>query len=96
MEIEQAQAPAPIVRSRPAMLASSEIDELDSTSNRGLNLKALGRTIQRQLLLIAGIATIVGLAAAFQATKIRPVYKGDFQLQVQVLEAVQVRLQPGK
>ena len=85
MEIEQAQAPAPIVRSRPAMLASSEIDELDSTSNRGLNLKALGRTIQRQLLLIAGIATIVGLAAAFQATKIRPVYKGDFQLLVEPL-----------
>jgi len=67
------------------MLASSEIDEVESTSNRGLNLKALGRTIQRQILLIAGIATIVGLAAAFQATKIRPVYKGDFQLLVEPL-----------
>ncbi len=84
MEIEQAQAAAPIVRSRPA-IAASEVDELDSTPNRGLNLKALGRTIQRQILLIAGIATIVGLAAAFQATKILPTYKGDFQLLVEPL-----------
>ncbi len=84
MEIEQAQAAAPIVRSRPAP-AVSEMDELDSTPNRGLNLKALGRTIQRQILLIAGIATIVGLAAAFQARNIRPVYMGNFQLLVEPL-----------
>lgn len=83
MEIEQVQTAAPIVRSRPAPLASAELDELDSAPNRGLNLKALGRTIQRQILLIAGIATIVGLAAAFQTTKIRPIYKGDFQLLVE-------------
>ena len=83
MEIEQVQPAAPIVRSRPVALAPTELDELDSAPNRGLNLKALGRTIQRQVLLIVGIATIVGLAALFQTTKIRPIYKGDFQLLVE-------------
>lgn len=85
MEIEQtAQAPAPLVRNRPVVqLAPSDLDELDTSPNRGLNLKSLGRTIQRQALLIAGIATIVAVAASYQAMRIRPVYRGNFQLQVE-------------
>lgn len=90
MEIEQttqasaAQASAPMMRGRPIVqLAPSDVDDMDNAPNRGLNLRSLGRTIQRQALLIAGIATVVAVAAGFQAMKIRPVYKGDFQLLVE-------------
>ncbi len=85
MEIEQiTQASAPNMRGRSIVQAPpSEVDEVDSAPNRGLNLRSLGRTIQRQALLIAGIATIVAVAASFQAMKIRPNYKGDFQLLVE-------------
>lgn len=85
MEIEQTtQSPAPIVRGRPTVqLAPTDIDDMDNAPNRGLNLKSLGRTVQRQALLIAGIATVVAVAAGFQAMKIRPTYLGDFQLLVE-------------
>lgn len=88
MEIEQTpQASLPPGRSRPIVQTSPEVDELDSAPNRGLNLKSLGRTIQRQALLIAGIATIVAVAASFQAMKIKPSYQGDFQLLVEPLSS---------
>lgn len=85
MEIEHiTQASAPNVRARSiAQAPPPEMDELDNAPNRGLNLRSVGRTIQRQALLIAGIATIVAVAASFQAMKIRPTYKGDFQLLVE-------------
>jgi capsular exopolysaccharide synthesis family protein len=85
MEIEQTtQASAPVGRARPVVqLAPSDLDETENAPNRGLNLKSLGRTIQRQALLIAGVATIVAVAASFQAMKIRPNYQGDFQLLVE-------------
>ncbi|WNZ25034.1 polysaccharide biosynthesis tyrosine autokinase [Leptolyngbya sp. NK1-12] len=90
MEIEQttqasaAQASAPMVRGRPVVqLAPPDVDDLDNAPNRGLNLRSLGRTIQRQALLIAGVATVVAVAAGFQAMKIRPVYEGNFQLLVE-------------
>ncbi|QYO62855.1 Wzz/FepE/Etk N-terminal domain-containing protein [Leptolyngbya sp. 7M] len=90
MEIEQttqasaAQASAPVVRGRPVVqLAPPDVDDLDNAPNRGLNLRSLGRTIQRQALLIAGVATVVAVAAGFQAMKIRPVYQGNFQLLVE-------------
>ncbi|NJO78890.1 MAG: polysaccharide biosynthesis tyrosine autokinase [Cyanobacteria bacterium RM1_2_2] len=86
MEIEQTtQAPVPMMRARPSgQLASTDLDEMDSPSaNQGLNLRSLGRTIQRQALLIAGIATVVAVAAFYQAMKIRPTYQGDFQLLVE-------------
>lgn len=86
METEQTtQAIVPSTRSsRPVVqLAPVDAEEGDITPNRGLNLRSLGRTIQRQALLIAGIATLVGLAASFQAMKIQPTYEGDFQLLVE-------------
>lgn len=84
METEQiTQASAPITRSRPVQVAPTEADDLDNAPNRGINLRSLGRTIQRQALMIAGIATIVAVAASFQAMKIRPSYKGDFRLLVE-------------
>lgn len=85
MEIEQTtQASAPIMRSRPIVqLPPNDMEEVDAAPNRGLNLRSLGRTIQRQALLIAGVATIVAVAAGFQAMKIRPTYQGDFQLLVE-------------
>lgn len=85
MEIEQAtQASTPVTRGRSMVpMAAAEMDELDSAPNRGLNLRSIGRTIQRQVLLIAGIATLVAVAASYQAMKIRPAYRGDFQLLVE-------------
>jgi capsular exopolysaccharide synthesis family protein len=85
MEIEQTtQASAPISRARPTVqVASPDLDETDGASNRGLNLRSIGRTIQRQALLIAGVATIVAVAASFQALKIPKSYQGDFQLLVE-------------
>jgi polysaccharide biosynthesis transport protein len=86
MEIEQTtQASAPVsTRNRAIVpLASADVDEMDSTPNRGLNLRSLGRTIQRQALLIAAIATAMTALAITQASKIRPNYQGDFQLLVE-------------
>ncbi|MCU0524761.1 MAG: polysaccharide biosynthesis tyrosine autokinase [Elainella sp. Prado103] len=85
MEIEQAtQASAPIMRGRSTVpMAPAEADEIETAPNRGLNLRSLGRTIQRQVLLIAGIATLVAVAASYQAMKIRPAYRGNFQLLVE-------------
>jgi capsular exopolysaccharide synthesis family protein len=85
MEIEQTvQSSAPSVRGRPiAPPPSADIDEVDVSPNRGLNLRALGRTIQRQALLIAGVATATTALAIFQAMKIPLTYEGDFQLLVE-------------
>lgn len=85
MEIEQTvQSSAPSMRGRPiAPLPSSDLDEADVSPNRGLNLRALGRTIQRQALLIAGVATATTALAIFQAMKIPLTYEGDFQLLVE-------------
>lgn len=86
MEIEQTtQAPVSIMRARPSgQFAPTDLDEMDNpSSNQGLNLRSLGRTIQRQALLIAGIATVVAVAAAYQAMRIQPIYEGDFQLLVE-------------
>lgn len=86
MEIEQTtQASAPaITRSRAIVpSAPADVDEMDSTPNRGLNLRSLGRTVQRQALLIAAIATAMTALAITQASKIRPNYQGDFQLLVE-------------
>lgn len=62
---------------------STDSEETDVSSNRGLNLRALGRTIQRQALLIAGVATATTALAIFQAMKIPLNYGGDFQLLVE-------------
>lgn len=62
---------------------SNDMEDVDTAPNRGLNLRSLGRTVQRQALLIAGVATIVAVAAGFQAMKIRPTFLGDFQLLVE-------------
>lgn len=86
MEIEQTtQASVPATtRSRAIVPAApADVDEMDSTSNRGLNLRSLGRTVQRQALLIAAIATAMTALAITQASKIRPNYQGDFQLLVE-------------
>jgi polysaccharide biosynthesis transport protein len=85
METEQtAQTLAPTTRGRPPIqLPPADVEEVDSPPNRGLNLRSLGRTVQRQALLIAGVATLVAGAASFQAMKTPPVFQGDFQLLVE-------------
>jgi capsular exopolysaccharide synthesis family protein len=85
METEQTvQALTPGTRGRSLIqLPPTDPDELESPPNKGLNLRSLGRTIQRQALLIAGVATAVAVAASFQAMNIPPNYEGDFQLLVE-------------
>ncbi|WP_088893733.1 GumC family protein [Leptolyngbya ohadii] len=85
METEQTvQSSAPSMRGRSIPpLPPVDLDEADVSPNRGINLRALGRTIQRQALLIAGVATVTTALAIFQAMKIPRSYEGDFQLLVE-------------
>jgi succinoglycan biosynthesis transport protein ExoP len=85
METEQTvQALAPSTRGRPFVQSPAvEMDEADNLPNKGLNLRSLGRTVQRQALLIAGVATVVAVAASFQAMNISPNYEGEFRLLVE-------------
>jgi polysaccharide biosynthesis transport protein len=83
METEQTSQALLPKRGRLPIQPQAESDDLDNPPNKGLNLRSLGRTIQRQSLLIAGVATVVAGAAAFHALNIPPAYEGDFQLLVE-------------
>jgi polysaccharide biosynthesis transport protein len=85
METEQtSQSLAPIMRARPPLMPPvQDPEDSDNPPNRGLNLRSLGRTLQRQALLIAGVTTAITVAAAWQAMRIPDVYKGDFQILVE-------------
>ncbi|MBI4781985.1 MAG: polysaccharide biosynthesis tyrosine autokinase [Oscillatoriophycideae cyanobacterium NC_groundwater_1537_Pr4_S-0.65um_50_18] len=84
METEQTSQALSPKRSRlPIQLPQAETEDMDNPPNKGLNLRSLGRTIQRQSLLIAGVATVVAGAAALNAINIPPSYEGDFQLLVE-------------
>ncbi|NJR66881.1 MAG: hypothetical protein HC772_18745 [Leptolyngbyaceae cyanobacterium CRU_2_3] len=84
METEQtSQALSPKRGRLPIQLSQTEPDDLDNPPNKGLNLRSLGRTIQRQSLLIAGVATVVAGAAAFHALNIPSAYEGEFRLLVE-------------
>ncbi|WAL58556.1 GumC family protein [Thermocoleostomius sinensis] len=82
METEQtSQALTSSVRNRSLIQPSVvDSDEVDNQSNRGLNLRSLGRTVQRQALLIAGVATLVAVGASYLAMQEAPVYEGDFRI----------------
>jgi polysaccharide biosynthesis transport protein len=82
METEQtSQALTSSVRNRSLIQPSVvDSDEADNQSNRGLNLRSLGRTVQRQALLIAGVATLVAVGASYLAMQESPVYEGDFRI----------------
>jgi polysaccharide biosynthesis transport protein len=85
METEEqtSQASSLIKRARaPVQPPPPETDE-ENPPNRGLNLKSLWRTVQRQSLPIAFVTTVVTGAAAFYATNLPPSYEGDFQLLVE-------------
>jgi uncharacterized protein involved in exopolysaccharide biosynthesis len=60
-----------------------DTEDSDNPPNRGLNLRSLGRTLQRQALLIAGVTTAITVAAAWQAMRIPNIYQGDFQILVE-------------
>ena len=65
--------------------AESEIeDELYEPKKAGLNLRPLWRTIQRNALLIAGIATVVSVGnVLFLNWNHTRIYQGDFRLQIE-------------
>ncbi len=85
METEQtSQSLAPVMRARPPLMQPlPDIEDGDNLPNRGINLRSLGRTLQRQALLIAGVTTAITVAAAWQAMRIPDVYQGDFQILVE-------------
>ncbi|MCY7285111.1 MAG: capsular biosynthesis protein, partial [Cyanobacteria bacterium CAN_BIN43] len=65
------------------MPPSPDTEDGDNVPNRGINLRSLGRTLQRQALLIAGVTTVITVAAAWQAMRIPNVYQGTFQILVE-------------
>jgi polysaccharide biosynthesis transport protein len=85
METEQTSILSTSMRgNRPPMLPpQSDQEDVDNPPNRGLNLKSLARTLQRQALLIAGVTTAITVAAAWQAMRVPDIFKGDFQLLVE-------------
>lgn len=83
METEQTQALTSSVRGRLPFQPAVDSEEADSQSNQGLNLRALGRTVQRQALLIAGVATLVAVGASYLAMREPSTYQGDFQILVE-------------
>ena len=85
METEQTSQSSSInKRGRPPVQGSQpELEDMENPPNRGLNLRSLLRTAQRQSLPIAFVTTLVTGAAAFYAINIPPAYQGDFQLLVE-------------
>lgn len=83
METEQTQALTSSVRGRLPFQPAVDAEEAENQSNRGLNLRALSRTVQRQALLIAGVATLVAVGASYLAMREPSAYKGDFQILVE-------------
>ncbi len=84
METEQtSQSLVPVIRARPPLMPPSDIEDGDNVPNRGINLRSLGRTLQRQALLIAGVTTAITVAAAWQAMRIPDIYQGNFQILVE-------------
>ena len=85
METEQtSHSLEPNIRVRPPLMPPSpDMEDGDNVPNRGVNLRSLGRTLQRQALLIAGVTTVITVAAAWQAMRIPNVYQGTFQILVE-------------
>jgi len=83
METEQTQALTSSVRGRLPFQPAVDSEEAENQSNQGLNLRALGRTVQRQALLIAGVATLVAVGASYLAMREPSTYQGDFQILVE-------------
>lgn len=85
METEQtSQSLAPVIRARPPLMPPlPDSEDGDNLPNRGINLRSLGRTLQRQALLIAGVTTAITVVAAWQAMRIPDVYQGTFQILVE-------------
>lgn len=64
---------------------SADTDEFDEPKTRGLNLRPVWKAVQRNVLLIAGVTTVVA-ATAFYSGLISPAprsYEGDFRLLVE-------------
>jgi capsular exopolysaccharide synthesis family protein len=65
-------------------LALVDIDEFDDIKKRGLNLRPLWRTTQRNALLITGVTTVAAVATFLYSGLTSPhVYEGDFRLLVE-------------
>jgi len=63
--------------------ASLDTEEFDEPRQTGLNLRPLLRTIQRNALLIAGIATVVSVGNLYLNWDTARTYEGDFRMQIE-------------
>lgn len=64
-------------------LISMDTNAFEEPKNRGLNLRPLWRTVQRNILLITSIATVVSLGTFYSQSKSPRQYEGDFRLLVE-------------
>ena len=64
-------------------LTSFDTYDLDEPKSRGLNLRSVWRTIQRNVLLIAGVTTVVTTATLYSGLTSSRSYQGDFRLLVE-------------
>ncbi len=64
-------------------LALVDIDEFDDLKKRGLNLRPIWRTIQRNALLITGVTTVVATTFLYSGLTSPHIYEGDFRLLVE-------------
>ncbi len=70
-------------RGRQSEQAVTEVDEFEEQQKSGLNLRPLLRTVQRNALLIAGIATVVSVGNLYLNWDTTRTYAGDFRIQIE-------------
>ena len=64
-------------------LPSEDLEEFNTSTPKGLNLRPLLRTLQRQALLVIGVAGVVMVAAWHSSGKEAAIYEGSFRLLVE-------------
>ncbi|HBE35551.1 MAG TPA: capsular biosynthesis protein, partial [Cyanobacteria bacterium UBA11368] len=64
-------------------LPSEDLEEFNAPPSKGLNLRPFLRTLQRQALLVTGVAGVVMVASLLTGGKEPPIYEGSFRLLVE-------------
>lgn len=64
-------------------LPSEDLEEFNAPPSKGFNLRPFVRTLQRQALLVTGVAGVVMFASLVSGGKETPTYEGSFRLLVE-------------
>jgi len=62
---------------------SVDIEEFDEPKSKGSSIRPLLRLVQRNILLVAGIATAISIATIYLTASPTRTYEGDFRLQIE-------------